>query len=174
MIWFTSDLHLGHTNVIKLASRPYADIDEMDNSLIANWNSLINRDDEIYILGDFSFKPVETVEGYLSRLKGKKYLVRGNHDRVGAYPYKVPTGLEWVRDYHELNVDGVRLILFHYPIFEWNAVYRGSVHLYGHVHNIMEYTDWHLNRGWRSINVGVDVNDYCPINVKQILAKISN
>ena len=171
MIWFTSDLHLGHANIIRLANRPFPDIDEMDSRLIANWNNSVNRHDEVYIIGDLSLKPVDTVEGYLRRMNGKKYLVRGNHDRTGAYPYKVITGLEWVRDYHELKIEGIRLVLFHYPIFEWDAVYRGSIHLYGHVHTIIEYSDWHRDKGWHSINVGVDVNNYYPVNFKQILAK---
>ena len=170
LIWFTSDLHLGHVNIIKLSSRPFANIDEMDNRLVANWNSVINKSDDIYIVGDFSLKSVNDVENYLRRLNGKKHLIRGNHDRVGAYPYNVPAGLEWVRDYHELKVEGVRFILFHYPIFEWNAVYRGSIHLYGHVHRDVGYSGWHRDKAWHSVNVGVDVNNYYPISVKQIFS----
>ena len=57
-------------------------------------------------------------------------------------------------------------------INKWDAVYRGSIHLYGHVHKIMEYSDWHREKGWHSINVGVDVNNFYPVNMKQILAKV--
>jgi len=171
LVWFTSDLHLGHDNIIRLASRPFSTVDEMDNVLISNWNNCVNRADDVYIVGDLSLKPVEIVESYLRRMNGKKYLVRGNHDRVGAYPYKAIAGLEWIRDYHEMKVDGTRLVLFHYPIFEWDAVYRGSIHLYGHVHGNMEYSGWHRDRGWRSINVGMDVNNFYPLSVKQILTK---
>jgi len=103
LIWFTSDLHLGHDNIINLTSRPFSDVEEMDNALISNWNNCVSRTDEVYIVGDLSLKPVDVVESYLRRMNGKKSLVRGNHDRVGAYPYKAITGLEWIRDYHEMK-----------------------------------------------------------------------
>lgn len=81
MIYYTSDLHLGHANVIRHCDRPFADADEMDAALINNWNAKVHRNDTVYIVGDFLFRAKRPAEGYLSSLKGKKHLIIGNHDK---------------------------------------------------------------------------------------------
>ena len=78
---YTSDLHLGHANVIRHCDRPFADADEMDAALINNWNAKVHRNDTVYIVGDFLFRAKRPAEGYLSSLKGKKHLIIGNHDK---------------------------------------------------------------------------------------------
>ena len=81
MIYFTSDLHLGHANAIKLCRRPFSCVEEMDETLIANWNERVTNGDTVYILGDLLFRNQTPTESYLDRLKGKKHLITGNHDR---------------------------------------------------------------------------------------------
>ena len=81
MIFFTSDLHFGHRNIIRLCNRPFSSIEEMDNLLIQNWNHKVNRNDTVYILGDLMFRNEKPPEEYLRQLKGKKHLLVGNHDR---------------------------------------------------------------------------------------------
>jgi len=81
MIFFTADLHFGHENIIRHCSRPFASVNEMDEALIANWNAVITSKDEVYILGDLTMRPATEAHQYLVRLKGRKYFIRGNHDR---------------------------------------------------------------------------------------------
>ena len=72
MNYFTSDLHLGHRNIIRLCNRPFATIEEMDETLIRNWNAKVTNGDTVYILGDLLFRNEKPAEEYLKQLKGKK------------------------------------------------------------------------------------------------------
>jgi calcineurin-like phosphoesterase family protein len=171
LIYFTADLHLGHANVIRHCDRPFESVEEMDESLIANWNAAVTPKDEVYILGDLTMRPAAQAHGYISRMNGRKYLIRGNHDRFlkGFAPYE--SDFEWVKDYHTLYIDGQCFVLFHYPILEWANYYRGSYHLYGHVHN--SQTSAKLLEGLKgsAFNVGVDVNGYRPVSVTEIIQR---
>lgn len=80
MIFFTSYLHFYHEKIIKHAQRPFHTVEEMDKALIKNWNDRVAYDDEVYILGDLTMKGADIASALLYSLKGKKYLVRGNHD----------------------------------------------------------------------------------------------
>ena len=71
MNYFTSDLHLGHRNIIRLCNRPFATIEEMDETLIRNWNAKVTNGDTVYILGDLLFRNEKPAEEYLKQLKGK-------------------------------------------------------------------------------------------------------
>ena len=134
MIFFTSDLHFGHTNIIRHCDRPFTSADEMDAALIKNWNATVGPKDEVYILGDLTMRKAAEAHRYLTQLNGRKYLICGNHDLFmkGFDPYM--SDFEWVKDYHVLHAEGKRLILFHFPILEWYQIHRGAIHLYGHVH----------------------------------------
>ncbi len=79
MIYYTADLHLGHANIIKYGNRPFSDVEEMDNALIANWRAVVKPNDDIYVLGDLMFK-CNYPEAYLKQLTGKIHLIKGNHD----------------------------------------------------------------------------------------------
>ncbi len=79
MIYFISDTHFGHRNIVRY--RPFNDIEEMDNTLINNWNSTVHENDEVYILGDFIYKSDKHCSYYLRQLAGKKHLIVGNHDK---------------------------------------------------------------------------------------------
>ena len=80
MIYFTSDLHLGHAEIVGMSKRPFSSVEEMDEALIENWNSRVHKNDDVYILGDLIYKSARPPEEYLSRLRGKKHLIFGNHD----------------------------------------------------------------------------------------------
>lgn len=85
-LWFTSDLHLGHKNVIKFCDRPFADVKEMSEKIIENWNNIVNDDDIVFILGDvFWFNDSQTIKKILNRLKGIIYIIPGNHDDFSSY-----------------------------------------------------------------------------------------
>ena len=82
MIYFTSDLHLGHNAVINMQNRPFVDADEMDRVLIANYNSVVHKNDTVYLLGDICFRiGVDKANELIASMNGKKYLIKGNHDK---------------------------------------------------------------------------------------------
>ena len=162
MLYFTSDLHLGHENVIRYSGRPFKNAKEMDSTLIANWNARVQDKDEIYVVGDFSFHPPHTTESIYNALNGKKHLVRGNHD-------KQPTlRLPWVSqsDLKVVKYDSEKIILCHYSMRVWASSHHGSWMLYGHSHgNLSE------PKG-KTFDVGVDSHDYYPWSFTEVKAKM--
>ena len=170
MVYFTSDLHFGHTNIIKYCNRPFESVEDMDKALISNWNETVQPDDEIYILGDFTMRGPGNARGYLSALNGRKYLIVGNHDQFLDQFNETESWFEWVKDYAVVDFDGISFVLFHYPIVEWFRFGKGSIHLYGHLHN-SEPAVTKIPPNIRAFNVGVDVNDFSPVSVDEILKR---
>lgn len=175
MIYFTSDTHFCHSNIINLTNRPFKDVKEMNTTLIRNWNSCVADNDEIYILGDLIYKgTADEANAILERLNGKKYLIRGNHDKFLDDENFNNSIFEWVKDYYVLNYKKTKFVLFHYPILEWDGFFKGDIHLYGHVHNAGKGYDQN-NRlsvlGKHSMNVGVDVNKFFPVSIESIIRK---
>ena len=115
--------------------RPFTDINHMQAVMTANWNSTVSDSDEVYILGDFAWKNTQGLE-MLSQLRGKKYLILGNHDKPTE---EMKACVQWVKDYTVIQDDETQVVLSHYPIAHWYNQYRGAVHLYGHVHNTKDY-----------------------------------
>ena len=132
--FFISDLHFGHKNVIRFDSRPFDTIEEMDNELIKRWNGQVTNGDTIYILGDISWYNLFETKKILYQLKGKKVLIQGNHDKIARDPEAKKIFIEIV-PYKEIYINNHLVVLSHYPIMCWNQRMRGSIHLYGHVHN---------------------------------------
>lgn len=149
----TSDLHFAHSNIIKLCNRPYANIAEMEDAIVTQWNSQVKAGDIVYHLGDFSYCSTFQSSTILRKLNGTKYQINGNHDKHSRHCH------EWqsVVDYQELDVDGTKVVLFHYPMMEWNGFYRGAVHLYGHVHGNDPFNG---NRPRNCADVGWDSEDF--------------
>ncbi len=176
MIFFTSDLHFGHRNIINLSQRPFEDLAHMHRTLILNWNARVQPEDEIYILGDFSYKSdVGEINRILKRLNGKKYLIIGNHDTYIDYPDFDRLAFEWIKHYHVLDYQKRKFVLFHYPILEWQGFFRDTVHLYGHVHNSSKDPEQKKRLdilGNRAFNVGVDVNDFFPVDINSLLSRV--
>src|SRR4051794_15711876 len=82
--WFTSDLHLGHTNIIQYANRPFSSVDAMDRTLIDRWNEVVCDSDEVWCLGDMAMGQLDRTRPLISELAGRKVLLAGNHDRCWA------------------------------------------------------------------------------------------
>lgn len=168
--WFTSDTHFGHTGIIKHSGRPWIDSISMDVDLIKIWNSLVAPDDIVWHLGDFSFHRGDWREDaeIVDRLNGTKYIIIGNHDNHG---FMKKCGWAGVYDgivEKNFNIDDqiVRIVMSHYPLREWNGFYYGSYHLFGHVHgSIPGYC--------RSMDVGVDTNNFMPYRLDQIVSRLS-
>jgi len=173
MIYFTSDTHFYHSNIINLNDRPFSNLDDMHRTLIQNWNAYVSERDEIYILGDFTFNSTgDEANRILKRLKGKKYLIRGNHDKFLKDDAFDTSAFEWIKDYYVLDYKKLKFVLFHYPILEWQGFFGDAIHLYGHVHNSNKDPKQASRLKVltsRAINVGVDVNNYFPISIEQIL-----
>lgn len=177
MIWFTSDLHFGHENVIKYNDRPFSGGKEMNEVLIANWNAMVKPQDDIYILGDLTLRGPQYVNPLLRRLNGRKYLICGNHDIFVRKASFDRDQFVWIQTYHELNVCNYWFILFHYPIERWNGCLRkengilqGSIHLHGHQHNRPSYNEENRRQGVRRYDVGVDANAMHPVSIEKILS----
>lgn len=167
MNYYTADPHLGHEKIISLANRPFADVQEMNKTIVDNWRSVVRPDDDIYILGDM-FHRAEDPVNILKQLTGRLHLIRGNHDKF-INDSECRKFFESVDQLLEVNDEGRRVILFHYPIVEWNAFYRGAIHLFGHIHN----RDGDAKRIMAQIpncyNVGMDCLNFVPMTLTQII-----
>lgn len=138
-IFFTSDLHFGHKNIIKFDNRPFFDVNDMNKELIKRWNNKVTKDDVVYVCGDFIWKRSIATD-IIKELKGQIVLVKGNHD-INTHTYK--KYLADIVNYDEIRVDTedgktVDCILSHYYIPFYNKHRYGAVLLYGHSHNTEE------------------------------------
>lgn len=162
---FTSDTHFYHKNIIEYCKRPYGSVEHMNDSLISNWNSVVDPDDDLWFIGDFSFGTVSETEEVLQRLHGRKHLIAGNHDRYGRC-----AKLDWNKyfvskqDYLRLKIDGHKLVLCHFPFHSWE---RGYINLHGHTHGSYESK-------WMQHDVGVDVNNYTPLLLEDAVKRAMN
>lgn len=164
MIYFTSDLHLGHEAVIRMQNRPYANADEMNRVLIENYNSVVHENDTVYLLGDICFRiGVDKANELIASLKGKKYLIRGNHDK--KYDENL---FEEVRDFMMISVNGLHISLMHYPMLAWPRSHYGSIMLHGHIHSDESYNLNNREVSIKRYDVGIDANGYRPVSIKQI------
>lgn len=176
MIYYISDTHFGHKNIINYEHRPFKCVEEMNETLIYNWNKKVKPEDDIYILGDFSSYSATNENNIkiLKRLNGKKHLVLGNHDSFARKPSFDKTLFESINDYREINDNGRHVCLFHYPIAVYDRQHYGSYHCYGHVHSKMHLVPEQLRKSGRAFNVGVDVNNYEPVTLDELIERYNN
>ena len=159
-VLFTADTHFGDHRAINISRRPFATVTDMNAALIANWNAAAAPEDEIWHLGDVARLPTE-VAGILSRLNGRKRLVRGNNDPDATLS---AAGWESVHEYAEIEVSGRRLVLCHYPFRSWNGQHRGAINLHGHSHGRLKPMP-------RQFDVGVDARGFAPTILDALLGK---
>ena len=180
--WFTSDTHFGHTRIIELCNRPFESVDAMNEAIIDNWNAVVKPEDHVFHLGDVAMGTIADSLPLVSRLNGHKVLVIGNHDRIffenkpkmkeRFWPIYLEHFDSCVEGFSTTNFD-----LNHFP-YEGDSheedrhadirpVDRGRWLVHGHVH-----TEWKVNG--RQINVGVDVWDYRPVHLDEILTIIGS
>jgi len=190
-MFFTSDHHFGHANIIKYCDRPYDNVEAMNEDLISKWNAVVMPGDEVYYLGDFSMT-LGAVERITPRLNGRKYLIAGNHDHIHPYhgksrkPEVLAANTQTYFDagwtIMPLQVNLVvpsldrAVLMTHFPFAsapdpsykDKYTKYRpyddGQWLLCGHRHLRSQE---HLDR--RIIDVGVDANAYTPISLDYIL-----
>lgn len=162
-VFFTSDTHYGHANIIKYCNRPFNSVEHMNNQMIANWNNRVSHDDIVYHVGDFAF--MKNHRSILDRLNGSKHIVLGNHDKG----ISKDDGWASISNYKEITVEGQTIILCHYAMRVWNKSHRGSWMLYGHSHGSLPD-----DKNALSIDVGVDCHNYAPISfdeIKRLMSK---
>ena len=183
-IYFTSDLHFGHENVIRFDNRPFENAEEMDEELIRRWNNKVGIGDLVYVLGDFIWKTRNGVAADLiKRLNGQIILIKGNHDRF-LHNVEAKKALAGVKDYDDIAIeleDGStkRCILSHYFIPLYNGRRYGGIHLHGHSHTTQEaYLEKRIaqmmaEEGYESriFNVGCMYWNYEPVTLDEILAR---
>jgi calcineurin-like phosphoesterase family protein len=158
--FFTADTHFGDHRTINIQRRTFDNVAAMDAVMIARWNSVVSAEDEVWHLGDVARRPGD-VTSLLSQHNGTKHLLRGNND-----PDATLTAVGWasVSDYAELDDDGRKLVLCHYPFRSWNGQGRGAINLHGHSHGRLKALP-------RQFDVGVDPRDFTPVTLAQLLAR---
>lgn len=175
-IFFTSDLHFGHKNILKYDKRPFSSVEEMDEELIFRWNKKVSKEDVVYILGDISWRKDEETAKILNRLNGTIYLIKGNHDKIGPLTRRRITQ---IYDYLEIKVGDRKVVLSHYPIMCYNLHLHKAVMLYGHVHNsseaefMKEVIDLANSKGFPHLmfNVGCMEWNFEPVTLEEILGE---
>lgn len=175
-VWFTSDLHFWHKNICKYCNRPYNTIEEMNQSIIDNWNSVVKDDDIVYLLGDMGFCGIEKLRSLISQLKGHIRLVQGNHDSDKVVNRLIEEGLiEGVATLCYIMITGdeecpdQELTLCHFPMIDWANKERGAWMIHGHQHQLpntpsCSYAHW---------DVGLDKNNMMPVSFEQLKINIT-
>lgn len=170
--WFISDTHFGHRKLLEfyknreqLAGGTNEEaIERFDSAMVERWNSLIGRGDTVYHIGDFGGGTTESSIKVLRRLNGKKQLVPGNHDR------KLVQNAEFLRQwtvvhpysYKEVSVEGQKIVLSHFPMWEWNQIHRGAWHIHGHLHGKPHHIPGKI------LDVGVDGHHLYPYELDEV------
>lgn len=161
---FIADTHFGHTSILNLAARPYADIIAHDRDIIERWNASVRSEDTVWHLGDFAGDkvPFDRIAEIFGKLNGIKRLITGNHDTD-----EVRTKLPWesVDDMRTVVAPGCKIVLCHYPMREWDGFHGGDLHFHGHTHD-------RLPSSKRSWDCGVDHQGFAPATFDAIKTRM--
>lgn len=174
-IWFTSDTHFGHRNIIRYCDRPFADAETMDRALVERWNAAVGDDDLIYHLGDFTLRGRGFARRVLAQLRGRIRVLGypWHHDRnwlpkpgragdlasASGHPIEIAPPLV-VRDFVVAG-EARAITLCHYPLGEWDRKHHGAWHLHGHSHGTYRAEG-------AILDVGVDCHDYAPVALESL------
>lgn len=166
---FTSDTHFGHKNIIQYSNRPYSSVEEMNETMVDNWNKVVKPGDTVYHLGDICFMPFQESKTLLKRLNGNIHLVWGNHDKTlqaNIAELIKSQAVRTAQHYLEININRQMIVLFHYGQRVWNKSHHGSIMLYGHSHGS-------LPPFGKSVDVGVDckeiTSEYRPSSIDEVM-----
>ena len=169
--FFTSDTHFNHANIIKFCNRPFKDVEQMNETLIANWNRMISNDDIVFHLGDFCLGGAAEWTKVLARLNGKIYLILGNHDLKNLRQGFVGR-FEHVAMQMHIMMGKQRIYLCHYPFLCFEGGYKNVWQLFGHVHSRKSNTGIDAGRLQylfpTQYDVGVDNNEFAPVSFEQV------
>lgn len=167
-LWFTADTHFGHENIIEFCHRPFRNLIQMNETMVSNWNERVDDDDTVIIIGDFCFRntaggkkgegTVSRAKHYMERLNGQKVFIRGNHDGNNSLNTKIIS--------LELEIGGQLIQCIHNPV-DFDSGY--GIVLCGHVHDFWEIRKW---GGTYLVNVGVDVWNFRPVDINEIMRRL--
>jgi calcineurin-like phosphoesterase family protein len=161
--YICSDPHFGHENVIKYEDRPFSSVEEMDKTLIVNWNNVVrdSKRDKVWCLGDIGFRySKEMMTELLKKLNGRKYLIMGNHDRAHSVKWWKDVGFEFVSEWPIIYRSFY--ILSHEPVYLNKSMPFKNLH--GHTHGIkMDYEGY--------VNVCVEHTGYKPVDIETLIIK---
>ncbi len=173
-IFFTSDNHFGHEFLAK--KHGFETVEEFNQYQIEQWNSVVDNGDRVYHLGDFIWNKVDP-EPILKQLKGEKYLILGNHDRIGKHNEKIFLKyVHWIKDVFMLkikngdNIPSTKIWLSHYRHENWDSMHHGSFHFFGHEHAgnaCAHYTP--RTDIVRRFDVGAEGNNFKPYSFEEIV-----
>ena len=168
MIYFTSDQHFGHFNIIRLCQRPFASLEEMDDVMLTKWNAKVKKADRVFILGDLFFR-AQDPEGTLRRLNGRKTLILGNHDSSWTSKVDLSRYFEGVHTMLETSDGEHALTLCHYPMMTFNHCMKAYM-LHGHIHGNTNADYWpYLQSHDRILNASVEINNYEPVTFDELV-----
>ena len=164
--FFTSDIHFGDQRIMHLCGRAFTSVKKMDKYIVDNWNKKVSNNDIVWVLGDI-VSPEHFDKELLNSLNGDVRLVLGNHDYPARDKIAGETKIKiYAEDaiYQEGNI-----VMCHYPIMDWNGREKGTVHLYGHVHNknIAGMKEYFADK--LAFNVCMDVNDFEPKTLEELI-----
>jgi calcineurin-like phosphoesterase family protein len=167
-VWLISDTHFNHANIIEYSKRPFKSVDEMNEAIIANWNSTVGDSDLVLHLGDWFMGQKHLAPAIMKRLSGRKILVKGNHDKMFTRYPDLESQLEASHEYLEVSHRGDCAALFHMPIESWNNAHRGWFHLHGHSHGTSRTLG-------RRLDVGVDAfcNGFTPRSWQEVAKELN-
>ena len=176
-VFFISDFHLFHKNVVKFDNRPFVDKNgepdmlAMNKTIIKNWNDTVNENDIVFYLGDLVFGRIEWANQVIHALNGEIHYILGNHDKYEDI--KSLGRFKTISDYIELNILGdvqspnLHFCLMHYPVHSWNRAHHGSYMIHGHCHMSLSDKEFHQDK--RIYDVGCNGWDYTPIEYHRIV-----
>lgn len=179
----TSDLHLGHRNVIQYCPESrghFNSVDEMNETIVTNINSMVSDNDTLYILGDIAFMAPGKACDYLKRINGEKVVVWGNHDRKlrASSEFASQKGLMGVKfdaDYvsRHFEVDGYKsgVVMMHFPIYSFEGQLNGGAHVHGHCHSVRARRNTFGDKR-RVQDIGMDTNFMMPYNLEDVIREM--
>lgn len=161
-----ADTHFGHENIIKYENRPYSNSHDMDKDIIRLWNSVVSRDDIVYVLGDFTLsRRKEVIKNLVDRLNGRKVLIMGNHDTRKPKDY-IECGFEVAIRKPVMAEPGV--ILMHEPFENGSLITSNYIYIFGHVHSNHTLMDDYPN----CMCVSLERINYTPIDLDECIRKL--
>ena len=170
-IYFISDPHFGHKGIIKYSNRPFENVEDMNKTLITNWNARVKPKDTLYILGDvcFGYSDKES-EQLLKSLNGVKHLITGNHDRSYLKYPEFKNCFASIQDTLTITMAPYRVVMNHYPIAEWDGFFRGNHHIYGHIHDKVNTVAPYMAQFETALNASVEVIGYQPVTIHELIS----
>lgn len=165
MIYYTADLHFGYDAILSQASRPFACVEDMDRTLIDSWNSTVSDADTVYLVGDIGSYRTPLPAEQLSRLRGRKHLIRGNHDTGLENQRQLFDYFETVTDFLEIDDGPFHITLCHYPI----VYIQNGYMIHGHLHNTKKEIYNILRQLPRVMNACTDINHFRPVTLDELI-----